>query len=246
MDRIKKGRTSLMIWFSPDGSTSSSSMLMGAWAEAMASGGLGGAGRAGGAGAGAVGRLLSACRGPGRPAVCRREAAGVARGSSSWSGENRRRVRPRGERRRQRPAAASRPARKSTRPPSTSQPASMQFWKPGTVAPGSTEDREAEAEGSLAVGAANKYANLSLQAQRERLPIFRHRASLLQSWQAGRTQRADSLHVTPSGRDRAPVRRREVSDRHRRRPDRVRQDDPYVPPPAPCSPGRLPPTLALG
>jgi ATP-dependent RNA helicase DDX35 len=56
----------------------------------------------------------------------------------------------------------------------------MQFWKPGTAAPGSTADRESEAEGGLLVPpAANKFANLSLQAQRERLPIFRHRSSPL-------------------------------------------------------------------
>lgn len=52
----------------------------------------------------------------------------------------------------------------------------MQFWRPGTQAPGSTLDRESEAESSVV--AHNRFANLGLQAQRERLPIFRHRSSL--------------------------------------------------------------------
>ncbi|KAK7023803.1 P-loop containing nucleoside triphosphate hydrolase protein [Favolaschia claudopus] len=52
----------------------------------------------------------------------------------------------------------------------------MQFWKPGTTAPGSSLDRETEAE-DYAVPSA--ISNLSIQSQRERLPIFKHRDKLL-------------------------------------------------------------------
>jgi ATP-dependent RNA helicase DDX35 len=48
----------------------------------------------------------------------------------------------------------------------------MQFWKPGTTAPGSSLDRETEAE-DYAVPSA--ISSLSIQSQRERLPIFKHR-----------------------------------------------------------------------
>ncbi|KAJ7184090.1 P-loop containing nucleoside triphosphate hydrolase protein [Mycena filopes] len=48
----------------------------------------------------------------------------------------------------------------------------MQFWKPGTTAPGSSLDRETEGEG-YAVSSA--ISTLSIQSQRERLPIFKHR-----------------------------------------------------------------------
>lgn len=55
-----------------------------------------------------------------------------------------------------------------------------QFWKPGANAPGSTLDRETESEGSLlpSTNSANT-AHLSLEAQRKRLPIFKHREKLL-------------------------------------------------------------------
>ncbi|KAJ7746662.1 P-loop containing nucleoside triphosphate hydrolase protein [Mycena metata] len=52
----------------------------------------------------------------------------------------------------------------------------MQFWKPGTTAPGSSLDRETEGEG-YAVSSA--ISTLSVQSQRERLPIFKHRDKLL-------------------------------------------------------------------
>ncbi|KAJ7849116.1 P-loop containing nucleoside triphosphate hydrolase protein [Mycena olivaceomarginata] len=52
----------------------------------------------------------------------------------------------------------------------------MQFWKPGTTAPGSSLDRETEAE-DYAVPSA--ISSLSIQSQRERLPIFKHRDKLL-------------------------------------------------------------------
>lgn len=85
----------------------------------------------------------------------------------------------------------------------------MQFWKPGTAAPGpldpalvlpesatdasasrrspgSTVDREAEAEGGLIIqgGSTGNFGSLGLQAQRQRLPIYKHRESHLR----GRTQ----------------------------------------------------------
>ncbi|KAG2183343.1 hypothetical protein INT43_006348 [Umbelopsis isabellina] len=57
----------------------------------------------------------------------------------------------------------------------------MAFWKPGTVAPGSTVDRETENETSeiLTVIADQSYRYLSIQQQRERLPIFKSRTQLL-------------------------------------------------------------------
>ena len=50
----------------------------------------------------------------------------------------------------------------------------MQFWKPGTVGPGSLLDRASETE-DVVLSSAPTPAALSLQAQRERLPIFKHR-----------------------------------------------------------------------
>ncbi|KAJ3564925.1 hypothetical protein NP233_g7972 [Leucocoprinus birnbaumii] len=55
---------------------------------------------------------------------------------------------------------------------------SLQFWKPGTAAPGSSLDRASEQEGSL-VQSAPISTSLSIQGQRERLPIFQHRSKLL-------------------------------------------------------------------
>jgi hypothetical protein len=53
----------------------------------------------------------------------------------------------------------------------------MTFWKPGTIAPGSdieaTQlDRETEKEANFIVY--NKHENLSINAQRARLPIFQN------------------------------------------------------------------------
>ncbi|KAJ7093068.1 pre-mRNA splicing factor [Mycena epipterygia] len=52
----------------------------------------------------------------------------------------------------------------------------LQFWKPGTTAPGSSLDRETDAEGYAVPSA---ISSLSIQNQRERLPIFKHRDKLL-------------------------------------------------------------------
>ena len=54
----------------------------------------------------------------------------------------------------------------------------MQFWKPGTTAPGSSLDRATESEGALLQSAPVSSSFISLQEQRERLPIFRYRESL--------------------------------------------------------------------
>jgi ATP-dependent RNA helicase DDX35 len=53
-----------------------------------------------------------------------------------------------------------------------------EFWRPGTFGPGSSLDRASEAEGNI-VPSAPSYGHLSIQAQRERLPIFKHREKLL-------------------------------------------------------------------
>ncbi|SJL00130.1 related to Probable ATP-dependent RNA helicase DHX35 [Armillaria ostoyae] len=55
---------------------------------------------------------------------------------------------------------------------------SLKFWKPGTTEPGSALDRGTEAEGNV-VGSSSQYSSLSVQSQRERLPIFKHREKLL-------------------------------------------------------------------
>jgi ATP-dependent RNA helicase DDX35 len=58
----------------------------------------------------------------------------------------------------------------------------MSFWKPGTIAPGSdieaTQlDRETEKEANVVVY--NKHENLSINAQRARLPIFQNKIHIL-------------------------------------------------------------------
>ncbi|KAH9951416.1 P-loop containing nucleoside triphosphate hydrolase protein [Amylocystis lapponica] len=55
---------------------------------------------------------------------------------------------------------------------------SLHFWKPGTTGPGSTLDRATETEGNV-VQSAPISSLLSVQAARERLPIFKHREKLL-------------------------------------------------------------------
>ena len=50
----------------------------------------------------------------------------------------------------------------------------LKFWKPGTAVPGSSLDRASEQEGSL-VQSTPFTSSLSIQDQRERLPIFQHR-----------------------------------------------------------------------
>ncbi|OJA08224.1 hypothetical protein AZE42_09393 [Rhizopogon vesiculosus] len=54
----------------------------------------------------------------------------------------------------------------------------LTFWKPGTTGPGSTLDRATEDEGNV-VQSAPSHSSLSLQAQRERLPIWKHRQKIL-------------------------------------------------------------------
>ncbi|EIN07584.1 P-loop containing nucleoside triphosphate hydrolase protein [Punctularia strigosozonata HHB-11173 SS5] len=55
---------------------------------------------------------------------------------------------------------------------------SLQFWKPGTVGPGSSLDRATETEENV-IQSAPLSGAYSIQAQRERLPIFKHREKLL-------------------------------------------------------------------
>ncbi|KAF8525705.1 P-loop containing nucleoside triphosphate hydrolase protein [Gautieria morchelliformis] len=55
---------------------------------------------------------------------------------------------------------------------------SLQFWKPGTQGPGSSLDRATESEETI-VHALPSSSSLGIQAQRERLPIFKHREKLL-------------------------------------------------------------------
>lgn len=50
----------------------------------------------------------------------------------------------------------------------------LTFWKPGTAGPGSTLDRATEEEGNV-VQSAPSHGSLSLEAQRGRLPIWKHR-----------------------------------------------------------------------
>lgn len=50
--------------------------------------------------------------------------------------------------------------------------AKLTFWKPGTTGPDSALDRATEAEGNIVQYAPS--CNSSIQAQRERLPIFKH------------------------------------------------------------------------
>ncbi|KAF8610574.1 P-loop containing nucleoside triphosphate hydrolase protein [Ceratobasidium sp. AG-I] len=54
----------------------------------------------------------------------------------------------------------------------------MQFWRPGAAAPGSTLDRATQAEDNI-IHSAPAASNLGIQAQRERLPIFKHRENIL-------------------------------------------------------------------
>lgn len=54
----------------------------------------------------------------------------------------------------------------------------LKFWKPGAAGPGSALDRASELEGNF-IPSAPLYASLSIQNQRERLPIFKHRESAL-------------------------------------------------------------------
>ncbi|KAF9646866.1 P-loop containing nucleoside triphosphate hydrolase protein [Thelephora ganbajun] len=56
----------------------------------------------------------------------------------------------------------------------------MQFWKPGTVGPGSLLDRASETEDAI-LSSAPMSVTLSLQAQRQQLPIFQHRDKLLRA-----------------------------------------------------------------
>lgn len=49
----------------------------------------------------------------------------------------------------------------------------LQFWKPGTQRPGSSVDRASEIE-DVIIPSASGQTSLSIQSQREQLPIFKH------------------------------------------------------------------------
>ena len=49
----------------------------------------------------------------------------------------------------------------------------MQFWKPGALGPGSLLDRASETE-DVVLSSAPISTAFSLQAQRQKLPIFKH------------------------------------------------------------------------
>ncbi|KAJ3761856.1 P-loop containing nucleoside triphosphate hydrolase protein [Lentinula raphanica] len=55
---------------------------------------------------------------------------------------------------------------------------SLKFWKPGTAGPGSSLDRDTQNEENV-VQSTPAYSSLSIQSQRERLPIYKHREKLL-------------------------------------------------------------------
>ncbi|KIJ17309.1 hypothetical protein PAXINDRAFT_98324 [Paxillus involutus ATCC 200175] len=55
---------------------------------------------------------------------------------------------------------------------------SLTFWKPGTTAPGSSLDRTTQEEGAV-ISSAPSHGSLSLQVQRDSLPIVKHRDKLL-------------------------------------------------------------------
>ncbi|KAF9228541.1 P-loop containing nucleoside triphosphate hydrolase protein [Gyrodon lividus] len=55
---------------------------------------------------------------------------------------------------------------------------SLNFWKPGTAEPGSSLDRATQEEGTV-IQSAPSHSSLSLQLQRERLPIAKYRNNLL-------------------------------------------------------------------
>jgi ATP-dependent RNA helicase DDX35 len=56
---------------------------------------------------------------------------------------------------------------------------SLNFWKPGATGPGSNLDRDSQTEENVLTSApfysSSSYSLQSIQAQREHLPIFKHR-----------------------------------------------------------------------
>ncbi|XP_043946393.1 probable ATP-dependent RNA helicase DHX35 [Protopterus annectens] len=58
---------------------------------------------------------------------------------------------------------------------------SMKFWKPGTEGPGTaiSEERQSAAEASGTAVIYNPHTSLSIEQQRQRLPIFKHRNHIL-------------------------------------------------------------------
>ncbi|XP_077439594.1 putative ATP-dependent RNA helicase DHX35 isoform X1 [Vanacampus margaritifer] len=55
----------------------------------------------------------------------------------------------------------------------------MKFWKPGSVAPGISEERELNTEISGSTAVFNPFISLSIEKQRQKLPVFKHRNNIL-------------------------------------------------------------------
>uniref|UniRef100_A0A6Q2YUB5 RNA helicase n=1 Tax=Esox lucius TaxID=8010 RepID=A0A6Q2YUB5_ESOLU len=55
----------------------------------------------------------------------------------------------------------------------------MKFWKPGSEAPGISEEREVTTETTLSPIIFNPYTALSIEKQRQKLPVFKHRNNIL-------------------------------------------------------------------
>jgi hypothetical protein len=91
----------------------------------------------------------------------------------------------------------------------------MKFWKPGTAGPGSHLDRATEVEGNV-VPSAPVYSSLSIQSQRERLPIFKH--SMCFNYQLTRE------FILAYGRRQAPLLCREIWSNHSSGTDGVWED----------------------
>ncbi|KAF4077859.1 hypothetical protein AMELA_G00192850 [Ameiurus melas] len=58
-------------------------------------------------------------------------------------------------------------------------PHSMRFWKPGAEAPGVCEERELNTELSGTAVIYNPHSSLSVEKQRQKLPVFKHRNNIL-------------------------------------------------------------------
>ncbi|XP_076875098.1 putative ATP-dependent RNA helicase DHX35 isoform X2 [Brachyhypopomus gauderio] len=55
----------------------------------------------------------------------------------------------------------------------------MKFWKPGSEAPGVSEERDVSTESTGAPFIYNPYTALSIEKQRQKLPVFKHRNNIL-------------------------------------------------------------------
>lgn len=95
---------------------------------------------------------------------------------------------------------------------------SLSFWKPGTAAPGSSLDRVTQEQEGV-IPSAPSDNSLSLQAQRERLPIAKYRTYC--------TIFSRLLRLT-AFRPQAPILRRTVSSHYCRWANGIRENYTYV------------------